>query len=93
MDVKVTQAIRSERDVVGRLLELNAYEFSRIDGQSIGQDGVYGYRHLDAYWLEPGTGLRTGWALRPTIRLSALTVSVARWDRWRCREGTIPVSE
>lgn len=53
MDMKLTQAIRSGRDVAGRLLELNAYEFSRMDGRSIGDDGVYGYRYLDAYWSEP----------------------------------------
>jgi len=34
-------------------LELNSYEFSRIDGRSIGHDGLYGYRYLDAYWSEP----------------------------------------
>lgn len=42
------------RDVVGRLLEFNAYEFSRFDGRGIGSDGTYGYRYLDAYWSEPG---------------------------------------
>jgi predicted acetyltransferase len=53
VDVEVARANRAERDVVGRLLELNAYEFSRVDGRSIGDDGVYGYRYLDAYWSEP----------------------------------------
>ena len=53
VDVRVAQAIRSEHDVVGRLLELNAYEFSRVEGRSIGDDGLYGYRYLDAYWSEP----------------------------------------
>ena len=53
MDVEVVRAIRSEREVVSRLLELNAYEFSRVDGRSIGADGCYGYRYTDAYWSEP----------------------------------------
>lgn len=54
MDVAVTCASRSDREVVGRLLELNAYEFSRVDGRSIGADALYGYPHLDAYWSEAG---------------------------------------
>jgi hypothetical protein len=32
---------------VRRLLELNAYEFSAIDGQDIGPDGEYGYPYFD----------------------------------------------
>lgn len=52
VDVTVILASRSERDVVGQLLELNAYEFSRLDGRVIGSDGRYGYRYLDAYWSE-----------------------------------------
>ena len=33
-----------------RLLELNAYEFSAIDGHDIGPYGEYGYPYLDHYW-------------------------------------------
>ena len=54
MDLELAPATASQRDVVGRLLELNSYEFSRIDGRSIGRDGRYGYRYLNAYWSEPG---------------------------------------
>lgn len=53
VDVTVVPASQSERDVVGQLLELNAYEFSRLDRRAIGSDGRYGYRYLDAYWSEP----------------------------------------
>ncbi len=54
VDLELAQASKSEREVVGRLLELNSYEFSRIDGRSISCDGRYGYQYLDAYWSEPG---------------------------------------
>lgn len=54
VDTELLRASKSDRDVVGRLLEFNSYEFSRIDGRSIGRDGRYGYRYLDAYWSEPG---------------------------------------
>lgn len=49
VNLELTQATKSERDLVGRLLELNSYEFSRIDGRPIGHDGLYGYRYLDLY--------------------------------------------
>lgn len=76
MVVRLTQASRSERDVVGRLLELNAYEFSRLDGRSIGDDGVYGYRYLDAYWSEPD---RTPYLIRANDELAGLAL-VSRGD-------------
>lgn len=34
------------------MLEFNAYEFSGMDGRSIGRDGRFGYRFLDLYWSE-----------------------------------------
>lgn len=43
-----------KRDVLGRLLEFNAYEFSRFDGATLDVNGTYGYRYLDAYWSEAG---------------------------------------
>lgn len=54
MDVRAEIATRDQREVVGRLLEFNAYEFSGIDDRSIGDDARYGYVYLDAYWTEPG---------------------------------------
>ena len=61
MDVAVTEAESSERDTFAQLLELNAYEFSRIDSRVIGPDGRFGYEYLDAYWTEPH---RTPYLLR-----------------------------
>lgn len=40
MDVTVTEAEPNERNVLAQLLELNAYELSRIDGRSIGGSGA-----------------------------------------------------
>lgn len=53
MDVRTALATKDQREVVGRLLEFNAYEFSGIDDRSIGEDARYGYLYLDAYWTEP----------------------------------------
>jgi len=52
-DVRVDPASASERDVVARLLELYAHDFSERNGADVGDDGTYGYRYLDAYWSEP----------------------------------------
>ena len=46
----VRQASEEAKPIVRRLLELNAYDFSAIDGRDIGPDGEYGYRYLDHYW-------------------------------------------
>jgi predicted acetyltransferase len=54
MDVRLVRADSSQRDVLGQLLELNAYEFSGLDGRSIGGDGRYGYPFLDGYWSADG---------------------------------------
>jgi GNAT superfamily N-acetyltransferase len=45
----VRQASEEAKPLVRRLLELNAYEFSAIDGRDIGADGEYGYPYLDRY--------------------------------------------
>lgn len=42
-----------DKSVVGRLLEFNAYEFSRFDGTDLDREGRFGYRYLDHYWTEP----------------------------------------
>lgn len=52
MNVAVTRAQASDRDALAQLLEFNAYEFSRLDGRAVGDDGRFGYRFLDLYWTE-----------------------------------------
>ena len=51
--LRVDPATVEERDVVARLLELYAHDFSERNGADVGDDGTYGYRFLDAYWTEP----------------------------------------
>ena len=52
-DVRVDAASAGERDVLARLLELYAHDFSERNGAEVGDDGTYGYRFLDRYWAEP----------------------------------------
>lgn len=53
MDVTVVPADETQKAVLRRLLEFNAYEFSRLDGRDVDDDGRYGYPYLDHYWQEP----------------------------------------
>ena len=48
----MTAAATDEKPVLRRLLELYAHDFSELDGSDVGDDGAYGYPHLDAYWAE-----------------------------------------
>jgi predicted acetyltransferase len=34
-------------------LEFNAYEFSRLEGSDVDRQGIFGYRYLEHYWIEP----------------------------------------
>jgi predicted acetyltransferase len=50
--LSVDRASAAERDVVARLLELYAHDFSERNGADVGDDGTYGYRYLDCYWTD-----------------------------------------
>lgn len=71
MDLQLNRASQQEREVISRLLEFNSYEFSRIDGRSIGRDGLYRYRYLDTYWSESG---RVPYLFRTDGELAGLTL-------------------
>ena len=51
-DVQVDLATVHDRAALQQLLELYAHDFSERNGADVGDDGRYGYRHLDAYWQE-----------------------------------------
>ncbi len=48
--VEVVPADETSQPVIRRLLELNSYDFSAIDGRDLSSLGEYGYPHLDDYW-------------------------------------------
>ncbi len=54
MNVAIEEAGPEHREVVRRLLEFNAYEFSRFDGADLNAHGAFGYMYLDHYWTDPG---------------------------------------
>src|SRR5947208_1690787 len=51
MRIDLVPADEAAKPIVRRLLELNAHDFSEIDGRDLGAHGEYGYRYLDHYWL------------------------------------------
>lgn len=81
-DVTVEPATIDQREVVGRLLELNAYEFSRFDGRSLRADATFGCRYLDDSWTEPG---RTAYLVRVDGELAGLAL-VRRTSTWSMAE-------
>lgn len=53
IEVRLVPVGLEDKAVVRRLLEFNAYEFSRLDGADLDPHGTFGYRYLDHYWTEP----------------------------------------
>lgn len=68
-------ATEDDKPIVRRLLELNSYEFSEIDGRDLGPHGEYGYRFLDHYWVEGENRhpfiVRTDGAIAGCVRIRA----------------------
>jgi predicted acetyltransferase len=52
-DVQLVPAGIESKEVVRRLLEFNAYDFSRLTGADLDRDGRFGYRLLNEYWTDP----------------------------------------
>jgi predicted acetyltransferase len=50
--VQVDIATVHDKPALRQLLELYAHDFSERNGADVGDDGRYGYPHLDAYWQE-----------------------------------------
>jgi len=51
--IEVSLAGYQEKIILRNLLELYTYDFSELDGEDVDESGLYGYRHLDHYWIDP----------------------------------------
>jgi predicted acetyltransferase len=86
MDVEVIPAPPEQEKVLANLLELYVHDFSEFVDLKLGPDGRFGYRHLHAYWEEPGRhpfivkagGHLAGFAL--VCKGSAVSVGEGVWD-------------
>jgi predicted acetyltransferase len=83
MDVAVTEAQADHRETLAQLLELNAYEFSQMDGRAVGPDGRFGYRLLDLYLAE---AQRTPYLIRVDDELAGFALV-------RSEDGLLQIAE
>jgi predicted acetyltransferase len=51
MDVALTPATVDDKALVGRLLQLYAYDLSDIAGFDVGDDGLFPFPFADGYWV------------------------------------------
>ncbi len=54
MEITLVPVTLEEREILANLLEKYEYEFSQYTGRDINRLGLYGYKYLDCYWIEPG---------------------------------------
>src|SRR5215831_16212028 len=52
--VEVIEAGIADKPVVAQLSELYLHDFSVFTDDDVDAGGRFGYRYLDAYWIEPG---------------------------------------
>jgi predicted acetyltransferase len=57
MNIEIIDASPSHRDAFSRLMELYQYDFTEYTGEDVGEDGSFGYDHLDACFTEPARRL------------------------------------
>ncbi|MBY6035976.1 GNAT family N-acetyltransferase [Fictibacillus nanhaiensis] len=53
MNIKVEKASIEQKTVLRNLLELYKYDFTEFDPEDVNDEGVYGYKYFDHYWIEP----------------------------------------
>ena len=53
MLIELIIATLDQKSIVANLLELYAYDFTQYCNFDLGDDGFYGYEHLDLYWIDP----------------------------------------
>lgn len=53
-DWTLSDVVESERALLERLLQLYLYDFSEIDHDDVGENGLFDYDVLDRYGREPG---------------------------------------
>jgi predicted acetyltransferase len=54
MDIKLEKAAIEQKSVLRNLLELYNYDFTEFEPDDVDENGLYGYKYLDHYWIEKG---------------------------------------
>ncbi|MHC5765706.1 MAG: GNAT family N-acetyltransferase [Nostoc sp.] len=53
MKIEVVKATEQQKSVLSNLMELYQYDLSEIEAKDVDSCGLFGYRYLDYYWIEP----------------------------------------
>lgn len=70
-DVQVVPATPAHEPVLAQLLELYVYDFSELTDQDVGEDGRFGYDHLEQYWNDSD---RHAFLIHADARLAGLAL-------------------
>ena len=54
MEIGISRAGEDEKVLVERMMQLYQYDFSEFEGDDVDDSGLFGYKYLDAYWVEEG---------------------------------------
>ena len=71
MDIQLAAVLPAERAALQNLLEKYCYEFSQYDLVPFNQEGLFGYRCLDAYFTQPD---RAAYFIRADRRLAGFVL-------------------
>lgn len=52
-DIEIRPAKNDDKLILRNLMQLYLYEFSAYDQEDVNQSGLYEYKYLDRYWIEP----------------------------------------
>ena len=89
MNIILKQVEISEREILANLLEKYDYEFSQYDNRDVNKLGLYGYKHLDSYWIEES---RWAYFIEVDEKLAGL-VMIGNFPPVEEREMNFSVSE
>jgi predicted acetyltransferase len=54
MNIEIKEAPVEDKSVIRNLLELYIYDLTEFGPYDVDSHGLYGYKHLDYYWIEEG---------------------------------------
>lgn len=54
MDITIERVTIDQKPILRNMLELYQHDHAEWDSTDLDEDGLYGYKYLDHYWVEPG---------------------------------------
>lgn len=53
MNIELRSPVKSDRELIRRMMELYNYDFSEFENSDLDEHGQFGYGDLDYFWFEP----------------------------------------